>query len=204
MNRQKAALAVLVALFFCSLIYSFTRMPRQERAARLTYQPGMTAQQARQAPYKGTDEAKVRLDLLDKGQGTPPGGGRNIFQPLYAVGGKKSTVPLPPPPPPPEKKAVPPPVAVQAPPPPQVVQQTPLQRDMATFTFLGFLKKDSNKTIFLSNGKEIFLVRKGDKISGKYVVSSLTDDAITISSASDSGEIVIPLVENRPLSAPRK
>jgi hypothetical protein len=66
------------------------------------------------------------------------------------------------------------------------------------------LKKENRKTIFLSNGKEIFLVRKGDKISGKYDVTALTDDALTITSVQDGGEIVITLVENRPLAAPRK
>jgi len=74
---------------------------------------------------------------------------------------------------------------------------------MATFTFLGFLKKDNKKTIFLSNGKEIFVVKKGDKISGKYDVTSVTEEALTITSIQSGGEIVIPLVENRPLAAPR-
>jgi len=75
---------------------------------------------------------------------------------------------------------------------------------MAKFTFLGFLKKDNRKTIFLTNGKEIFLVKKGDKLSGRYDVTALTDEALTITSIQDGGEIVIPLVESRPLAAPRK
>ena len=87
---------------------------------------------------------------------------------------------------------------------PVVVEQTPLQRDLANFTFLGFLKKDNRKTIFLTNGKEIFVVKKGDKIANKYDVTSLTDESLTITSLQDSGEIVIPLIENRPLNAPKK
>ena len=89
-------------------------------------------------------------------------------------------------------------------PPPAVAEPTPLQREMAKFTFLGFLKKENRKTIFLSNGKEIFLVKKGDKIAGKYDVTSLTDETLTISSIKDGGEILIPLVENRPLNVSRK
>lgn len=205
MNRQKAILAALAVIFACSIAYSFLRMPRQQRVENLTFKPGMTAQPARKA-QGGSDEVRVRLDLLERKPVTTPGGGRNIFQPLFDTGAgqKKISIPLPPPPPPPEKKVVPPPVPVQPPAAPQVVEPTPLQRDMATFTFLGFLKKESRKTIFLSNGREIFLVKKGDRISGKYDVASVTDDAITISSINDGGEIVIPLVENRPLSAPRK
>ena len=204
MNRQRAILAAVAALFACSLVYSYLRMPRQERVEKLTYRPGMTAQPAKSAQNRDSDSVRVRLDLLERKQGGAPAGGKNIFHSLFDTGIKKPSVPLPPPPPPPEKKPLPPPVPVQVPSGPQVVEPTPMQRDMATFTFLGFLKKENRKTIFLSNGKEIFLVKKGDKISGRYDVTELTDEAITISSLQDSGEIVIPLVENRPLAAPRK
>jgi hypothetical protein len=203
MNRKKAVLAALGALFLCSLVYSFFRMPKQERVGKLTFQPGMTAPPVKATQSRGSDEARVRLDLLERRPFGLPSGGRNIFQSLFNAGTVKPSVPLPlpPPPPPPEKRVEPP--SVQVPPLPQVVEPTPLQRDMAKFTFLGFLKKENRKTIFLSNGKEIFLVKKGDKISGRYDVTSLTDEALTITSIQGGGEIVIPLVENRPLAAPR-
>jgi len=162
MNRQRAILAALLILFAGSIIYSFVRMPKQERVAKLTYQPGMSAKPVTQPQSSGSDVARVRLD-------------------------------------PPVQAVAPPPVASA----PQVVEPTPMQREMATFTFLGFLKKDNRKTIFLSNDKEIFVVKKGDKISGKYDVTALTEEAITITSLESGGEIVIPLVENRPLAAPR-
>lgn len=200
MNRQRAILAALLILFACSIVYSVLRMPKQERVAKLTYQPGMTAKPLKTDQVGEADAARVRLDLLERGGGTLPGGGRNIFHSLFAAGPKKTLIPLPPPPPPPEKIVEPPPVAYA----PQVIEPTPMQREMATFTFLGFLKKDNRKTIFLSNDKEIFVVKKGDKISGKYDVTALTEEAITITSVSSGGEIVIPLVENRPLAAPRK
>lgn len=200
MNRQRAILAALLILFACSIVYSVLRMPKQERVAKLTYQPGMTAKPLKADQVSEADAARVRLDLLERGAGTLPGGGRNIFHTLFAAGSKKTLIPLPPPPPPPEKIVEPPPVASA----PQVIEPTPMQREMATFTFLGFLKKDNRKTIFLSNDKEIFVVKKGDKISGKYDVTALTEEAITITSVSSGGEIVIPLVENRPLAAPRK
>lgn len=200
MNRQRAILAALLILFACSIVYSVLRMPKQERVAKLTYQPGMTAKPLKADQVSEADAARVRLDLLERGAGTLPGGGRNIFHTLFAAVSKKTLIPLPPPPPPPEKIVEPPPVASA----PQVIEPTPMQREMATFTFLGFLKKDNRKTIFLSNDKEIFVVKKGDKISGKYDVTALTEEAITITSVSSGGEIVIPLVENRPLAAPRK
>ena len=202
MNRPKLILAVLLVLFVCSLVYSFIRMPRQKRVEKLKYQQGMTAEPTRTKQAALDDTARVRLDLLDQPGSRAHLGGRNIFRGGLAGEVKKTKIPLPPPPPPPQK--VEPPVTAAPPSQPTAIEPTALQRDMATFTFLGFLKKEGRKTIFLSNGKEIFLVKKGDRIAGKYDVTSLTEDILTISSLQDGGEILIPLVENKPLSAPRK
>jgi hypothetical protein len=204
MNRQRLILTVLLVLFSASLFYGYLRMPRQKTIDKLKYQTGMVATRAESKPGKDNDTERVRVDLLDRAPGFAATGGKNIFQSLFSDEIIKVPVPLPPPPPPPAKKPVPPPlppVQAQA---AVVIEQTPLQRDLANFTFLGFLKKDSLKKIFLTNGKEIFVVKKGDKIANKYDVTSLTDDSLTITSLQDSGEIVIPLIENRPLTAPRK
>jgi hypothetical protein len=196
MNRQRAILTALLIIFACSIVYSVLQMPKQERVEKLIYQQGMTAKPVKSAKSRDADVARVRLDLLERGGGTLPGGGRNIFRALEDVSTKKTLIPLPPPPPPP-------PVKIFVPP-PQVIEPTPLQREMATFTFLGFLKKDNKKTVFLSTGNEIFVVKKGDKILGKYDVTAVTEEALTITSIQSGGEVVIPLVENRPLVAPRR
>jgi len=204
MNRQRLILTVLLVLFAASLIYSYVRMPRQKTVDKLKFQSGMTAQRVESKPGKGNDTERVRLDLLDKAPAYASTGGKNIFQSLFPDESIKIPVPLPPPPPPPVKKPAPPPMPTVQSQAPVVIEQTPLQRDLSTFTFLGFLKKDSLKKIFLTNGKEIFVVKKGDKIANKYDVTSLTDESLTITSLQDSGEIVIPLIENRPLSAPKR
>ena len=104
MNRQRALLAALIAAFACSLVYSFLRMPRQKSVAKLTYQPGMTAQPVKSAQNRDSEGVRVRLDLLERTKGGLPTGGRNIFKPIFEIGVKKPSVPLPPPPPPPEIK----------------------------------------------------------------------------------------------------
>lgn len=201
MNRQRLVLTICLGLFVCSLLYAFLRMPRLKTVEKLKYVPGMTTEAARAPQNKDADTVRVRLDLLDSKKGRVFSGGKNIFYGIFMEPPKKTILPLPLPPPPPP--VIPPP-PLPVPSQPVVVEPTPLQREMATFTFLGFLKKDNRKTIFLSNGKEIFLVKKGDKIAGKYDVTSLTEETLTISSAIDGGEILIPLVENKPLSAPRR
>jgi len=212
MNRQKLILTVLLALLGVSLIYSFFRMPRQKRAPAPASAPATAAKKAAvprkavspPAAQQRVDERKLRLDLLEA---TPPpfaGFRRNIFQPIFREEAKPSRLPLPAPPVRPALPKPPPPPPIAAPVPPAAPAPTPVQQEMARFTFLGFMKKDNQKTIFLSSSNEIFLVKKGDKIAGKYEVTNITDEALTIHVLADGSEIIIPLVENKPLSAPRR
>ncbi len=206
MNRQKLILSILLSLFLCSLVISYLRMPRQKSVEKLTYVSGMKVPVVKPA-LKNTagDENRIHLEMLGRNRGRVVTVKRNLFRNMFALETKKALIPLPPPPPPPVRKIVPEePREAVVQPTPVVAEPTPLQRDMARFTFLGFMKKDNRKTIFLSNDKEIFLVKKGDKIAGKYDVTSLTEEALTISSMQDGGEIIIPLVENRPLAAPKR
>ena len=209
MNRQKMTLAILLLLLCLALIYSYVRQPRQKRAANLKYTPGTVASGTVSTSKSGVavrlNNKKLHLELLDKEFSRFSGFRRNIFKPIFheeimllpvqsSVPPPKLPLPLPPPP-----------LAPPLPPPlPQAAEPTPIQRDMAKFTFLGFMKKDNKKTIFLSSGKEIFLVKKGDSIAGKYAVSNLTEEALTIHPLVGGGEIIIPLVENKALTAPRK
>ncbi len=203
MNRQRAILVAILILLGGSLFYSYIRMPRQRTVEKLTNLPGMSSTSIAPGKIDHQNPAIVRLDLLDHPAASGVRVRRNIFSPVFSDESQKPRIPLPPPPPPPQK--VQPVKAVDTQPQvPASAEPTPLQRDMAKFTFLGFMRKEDRKTIFLSSDKEIFLVKKGDKIAGRYEVTSLTDDSLTISSISDGGEIIIPLQENRQLNAPRK
>lgn len=211
MNRKKVALAILLIALLLSLIYSVSSQPKAKRAGVLKYKgSGPTSKAQTALPFSSSssarvDDTKVNLAGLDKEYPRYSGIRRNIFSPIFQEDIKPESKPAPgkinlPVPPPPPLAPPPPP----APPVPQVPEITPVQRDMAKFTFLGFLKKDNKKTIFLSSDKEIFLVKKGDTIAGKYQVTNLTDEALTIQPLADGGEIIIPLVENKTLAAPRR
>jgi hypothetical protein len=194
MNRRKLALAILLVVFAVAVVYSYLRLPPQKTVARLKYTTGMKADASRTA-VKAQDVNKLRLDLLDKDQPRFSGFQRNIFRPiftlemkppLYPLHAGKPVLPVPPPPPPP----------------PPYVEPTPAQKAMeevGRFTFLGFLLKENRKTIFLSSDNQIILVRKGDKIAGKYEVASITDEALTISLSATGEQITVPLMENRAL-----
>ena len=78
------------------------------------------------------------------------------------------------------------------------------QSTLARFVFLGYLKKDNRKTIFLSKDNDIILVRKGDKFAGRYEAKSVTDQDLTIVATDSGEEIINPLIENQPLIAAGK
>jgi len=197
MNRQKLALAILLAVFAAAVVFGFLRRPPQHTVARLKYTSGMKADASRTAD-KAQDEKRLRLDLLDKDQPRFSGFQRNIFRPIFSVAMKaplnplksgKPVLPVPPPPPLP-------------PPPPPYVEPTPAQKAMeevGRFTFLGFLLKENRKTIFLSRDNQIILVRKGDKVAGKYEVASISDEALSISLPATGEQITVPLMENKAL-----
>jgi hypothetical protein len=212
MNRKKLALFILLIVLVLAVVWSFMSVPRQKKVATLKYAPGKTAAavQARvsaasalkssAAPASSPDERTLRLDLLDREQSVFKGYRRNIFKPIFTdeiALMKLKAVAIKPPPLPPV--AVPPPKVE-----PPVAQPETLQSTLARFVFLGYLKKDNRKTIFLSKDKEIILVRKGDKFAGRYEAKSITDQALTIVATDTGEEIIIPLLENQPLVAAGK
>jgi hypothetical protein len=215
MNRQKLTLFILLIVLVLAVVWSFMSVPRQKTVRTLKYAPGqkqatvitaaatpaVNAATQTSAPAAAGDERTLRLDLLEREQSGFKGYRRNIFKPLFMDEirmMKQKALAFKPPPIPPV--AVPPPVFV----PPPVAQPETLQSTLARFVFLGYLKKDNRKTIFLSKDKDIILVRKGDKFAGRYEAKSVTDQALTIVAIDSGEEIVIPLLENQPLVAAGK
>ncbi len=192
MDRKKLALLILLAVFACAVVYAFWRQPPRRTVERLKYSPGMRADVARAAP-KVRNDSKLHLELLDREMPRFSGFRRNIFRPIFAGESKMSLLPRNP-----VKLPVPPPVPPPPPPPPPTPAQRAME-EMSRFTFLGFLQKENRKIIFLSRDREIFLVKKGDKLAGRYDVASITDQALTIKLAETGEQLVVPLQENRAL-----
>ena len=207
MNRQKLVLFLLLIGLAGSLAYAVLRSPRQQEVATPKNRPGARAAAIRKgaAPAKvAADSGRLNIEALEQEMPGFSGFRRNIFSPLFRDESEQAALKLPPPPPPPLKlPPPPPPVSAQAPPPPPPPPPSQRQMDEAELgriTFLGFLKKNGEKTVFLAMGNEIILAKKGSKVGAKFQVTDLTDDAITIKSVNSEGQMVIPLVENRSLS----
>jgi hypothetical protein len=213
MNRQKLILFLLLILLAALVIRSYINWPRQKSVATLKYPPGTPLQAEKKrpsavvAPTAKPDNRTLRLDLLNREQASFKGYHRNLFKPIFTEektgsaprsvkAGPKLVRPLQPP--------------IQQPQPSVAIPETPRQ-ELAKFTFLGFMSKNAVKTIFLAKEKEIgmerdiLLVKKGDIFSnGRFQAIALTDQALTIRVTDTGDDIIVPLIENQPLSGALK
>ncbi|RII30524.1 MAG: type II secretion system protein PulP [Geobacter sp.] len=206
MSRQRLILLILLILLVATLIWSYLSYPRLKTVSPMKYPPGshLKAEKKRQPLVKAASSAEgrsLRLDLLNKEQASFKGYRRDIFKPVFIdelkVMKQMASVAKPALPPAPAPKTAP-----VLPVPTAATGTAP--RELARFTFLGFLKKNNQKTIFLAKDKDIILVKKGETFAGRYQAASITDQALTILVTDTGEEIVIPLIENRPLSMASK
>lgn len=195
MNRQRLILFILVIVFAVASLWSYSAMPRPKKVSSLTFKPGQQAKAsvspANRSSREMDDGTRLKIDLLDSESAGFTGYRRNVFKPVFMDESKvvkQNAVVIKPPP------------KVTAAPVEQVIIM-PETAQLARFTFLGFLKKGSVKTIFLSNEKDILLVKKGDKVAGRYEATDISDQALTLMVIDTGDEIVIPLIENRPLAS---
>ena len=162
MSRDKQILIFLVLIWAAALAYNY-----------LGESGGVKAPSVARVDMSGSERVggelvpTVRLDLLKKERGEYGEIKKDIFTPL------KIFVPKPP------KVIIKAPVPVPAPAPTSVPVAPRVPTYLETFTgsvtFVGFMQKDWDKTVFLSKGEEIFLVRVGDTVEGRVKVVEITD-----------------------------
>lgn len=202
MNRQRLILFILAILFVIAAAWSYTAVPRPKTVSKLTYVTGQQVPPKAASPAGRTaarevfDDRVLNLALLEQEHADFKGYRRNIFKPLFVDEQKllkqKAAAFKPP-------QLIP--VKLSQAVPEAPVATKPEAAALARFTFLGFLNKDNHKTIFLAHDKDILLVKKGDIIAGRYEASVITDQVLKLLVTDTGDEIVIPLIENRPLAA---
>jgi hypothetical protein len=205
MNRQRLILFILLIIFVVAVIWSYIAFPRPKTVSSLTYKPGQHAKPealSKENRSTVTDDGTVlKISQLDSEASIFKGYRRNIFKPVFfdemkIMRQKTVAVKVPPP-----KVPIVPVVPTGSSALGESVIVQPEAATLARFTFLGYLKKGAVKTIFLAKEKDIFLVKTGDKIAGRYEATDISDQALTLTVTDTGDEIVIPLVENRPLAA---
>lgn len=203
MNRKLVILIVLALTLIATSTWSIISYPRAKTVGRLKYPPGQrtVADKKRKsaARLSGTevDSQTLRLDLLQERFPRFDGYRRNIFQPIFedretvmarkaAEAAAKAAAEA--------KRALLLRKAVKPPP-----QPSRMQRELASFKYNGFVLNDGRKTVFLSKGEEVLVLRQGDSFAGKYVAASITDQLLTIKATDTGEEIIIPVSDDRPV-----
>jgi len=191
MNRQKQILFILVIILLLAMVYAYWSTPEQQTVATVnaTRLSGPQKRIGESTPG-AVDSQRVHLELLEVGKEDYNGSRRNIFS-YYQPAPKPQPKPAP----------LPPPRPVVTPPPPPVVVTPQVRQQLARFTFLGFLVKEDERTVFLSTRDELFVVKKHDYFgdNNQFKVVDVNEEEMTISQSDASGLIEIRLVEEEPL-----
>ena len=197
MNRQRLILLILVILFAIAMLWSYSAIPRPKTVATLTYTSGQRAKPASVTTPKAARKVEdngmqLKIGLLEAESTGFKGYRRNLFKPVFVD--ELKTVK--------QVSAIKWPQMLASPPVQPLITQ-PEAAPLARFTFLGFLKKGSVKTIFLARDSDILLVKKGDIIIDRYEATDVSDQALTLTVTDTGDKIVIPLIENQPLDPAR-
>lgn len=191
MSRQRLILTLLIGLLLLALGYAYWATPRQQKVAPKG--PSAASQEGGEGWVDiATPRGTLRLDLLQREDNDFPGFKRDLFSLAKSL-------------PPTSAQPAPSPLPVKPlQPPPPVGSQEPgaMARALGQFTFLGFLQKDGQKTLFLGNQGEIFVAKKGDAFGKhkEFVITEVSSESLTIRQGGGPGLITVSLIEQRPLT----
>lgn len=154
-SRKK--LLIILSIIWAGLI-AYRLMPAERPA------PKASRVGARELP-------ELRFDLLETKRPEYGGIKKDIFSPFK----KPEAKPVAPKPTP--VAAVP---VVAPPPPPQPPPPlpSPLQVFSTQVSFVGFVEKGASRKVFLSRGPDVFVVKKGDLIEGRFGITEINDSFI--------------------------
>ena len=168
-------------------------------------EPVRSAGLSGQAAHPGL---KVNLELLaanrqraEKAVVSP----KNIFTPLQteeeaqpkvARARRRAKPNMPPsakssgPPMPPGMPAIPPP---PPPPSPEELAKQAARQELAQFRYLGYLIRSGREEAFLSKGKDLHIVTRGETIDSRVLVKAITPNGVTLEEIPSHVEQVITL-----------
>ena len=199
MTKQRKGF-LLVGLLILWGILMFTQFSGEPPPPGISFSPVEISLQK----VKTSEESMDRAQILESGrQNVSFSHSRNIFAPL--------TFKKPPPPPPPKSKSKPvvakslkPKVKKPLPPPGPSPGELAAQRarqQLNKYRFLGYLKKGGKSQAFLTNGKDIYIVRQGEIMDGRIHVNRNDPTNIVLSTkVKETGahiEATIPLTKEK-------
>lgn len=189
MDRSQKILLALGIIFLLTLAYRVLNPFRQPVVAQLTHT-------GKPAPAKDTPKAEGARRAADPETAVvnlavflqPPESQAAVYRDPFTPGTA-------------------PPIVATAPPAtasalaPEEGPEAQLRRDLERFQVFGRLEQGGNTSLFLQRGKQVLVVRKGDRLEGRYVIEDLTENSITVSAEGLPAPVEVFLEDLRPLEA---
>ena len=196
---------------WCVLILMRVLTAEAPQEVPLTFVSGKPAAKTR-AAIGASDPWQVKRVMIQARE-IPAGPKKNIFAPLgesTAVGNTtvvasraKRSKPVPAPPPPVVAAIAP--AAPPGPTPEELAEQAAWQQkqlhleqvrvQMGQYRYLGYLSQQGMQKAFVGKGKDIYILRKGDKIDGKFLVGSIDPGTLKLKEPITSLETSIELTK---------
>jgi hypothetical protein len=173
MKKKKLALTILLLVFVFSLAYRVTHPYRQQRVSRLKYSGNRKTVIVKKETAKGEDRLlkcpELMLAVFSK---SPHHHGEVIHDPFSGPeeGAQAKNLPAAVAAKLPQKKT-------------ESAEEDPrvrVQRELSSFRVFGSCQEGDKNMLFLERGKDVFIVRAGDKIDNKYLVKSITSNSLDL------------------------
>jgi hypothetical protein len=210
MNHKRIVLAALFVVLALCLVYAFVSYPRLEkappRAALSAARSGAAGAERQPAANRSANRPEVaegRIDFafLDAEVQPFPGAKRDLFRFASSPAGGPGPVAAVKPPPTVEQPTVEPPTVTAVEDAPPVVPIEVVRQSLSRFTFVGFLDKAGEKTVFLTSGGEMFLVKSGERfgVENEFTIDSIDGNLLRVRHDGRPDTIDIELIEQKDL-----
>jgi len=171
-DNKNLILAILICLLAVSVVYRLTHPFNQSRVSSLTYTADSKGK-GQKVNQKKTDAPSVqdkliKLDLFLN----PPVHSRALIKNIFS---EKPAAEVKNPSSPEQKADQSKENEVTAP-----DNKNNIQDDLSNFRTFGYMESTGERILFIEKGKQIMLVRKGDRIEGKYLVKDITEKELTL------------------------
>ena len=185
-NRKRVVLAVLICLFAVSLIYRITHPYKQPKVDSLTYSSGNLKGRNSKALKKESsvsyaEESLIKMDMFLN----PPPHSRVQIKDIFSeqdvtdnmgvlsdgsqseqISGIGENV---------------------------TNQEKKIEDDLSNLRAFGYMEGEGEKILFIERGKQILLIRKGDRIEGKYLVKDITKTQLILTVVDNDENVYIDL-----------
>jgi Tfp pilus assembly protein PilP len=184
-NKRNIILAVSVCLFAVALLYRMTHVYKQPKVAALTYTGEKIKSRENKTGQKdlanSTEEPLINLDRFSNPQSHSKEAKKNIFSGQAVVEEQKKPL---------SESASEQKSGTEASP---ASVENQIEDDLSTFKSFGYIERGGERILFIEKGKQIMLVRKGDRIEGKYIVRDISKNELTLTVIANNETVHIDL-----------